>query len=98
MSECCLTLLCPTAMEAAVIECLRASPNVAAFTVSSVVAPGFDRDLKPGEHWAPAPKTSIAVLLEWQARMEFFTTLRNAFPGVAMPYWIVPVIDRDVLR
>ena len=93
MSELCLTLLCPPAVEEKLLDLLLLSPHTAVFTSTPTAAHGqalggFDQTEQVlGRAFA----TQVQLVISDAARQPLLDSLRAQFTGAGLRYWIIPV-------
>ena len=95
MSELCLTLLCPPALEERVLDLLLMMPEIAIFTSTRAAAPGLSHErLSATEQvLGLAVMTQVQALLTQAERASVLTHLKRELVGTGLHYWITPVIE-----
>ena len=95
MSELCLTLLCPPAIEEKLLDLLLMLPNATVFTSTPTAAHGLDHQhLDQMEQvLGRARATAIQVIIAAAAKAALLETLRRQFAGAGLRYWLTPVTE-----
>ena len=95
MSDYCLTLLCPPAIEEKLLDLLLMSPHAAVFTSAPTAAHGlaFGRLSSTEQVLGRALATQIQVLLTPTDREPVLTAIRQGFAGVGLRYWITEIVE-----
>ncbi|KAF0205613.1 MAG: hypothetical protein FD173_872 [Gallionellaceae bacterium] len=95
MSEFCLNLLCPLAVEEKLLDLLLMSPNVEVFTSTPTAAHGLaSGHLSQTEQvLGRMLATQIQVLLSEADKEVLLKIIQQQFSGVGLRYWVSPVID-----
>lgn len=95
MSEFCLNLLCPLAVEEKLLDLLLMSPNAEVFTSSPTAAHGLaSGSLSQSEQvLGRMQATQIQVVLSEADKDALLKTIQQQFAGVGLRYWITPVIE-----
>lgn len=95
MSELCLTLLCPPALEEKLLDLLLILPEAAVFTSAPAAEHGlaFGR-LSPTEQvLGRSLATQVQVLLAEQDKEVLLQAVQQQFAGVGLRYWLTPVSE-----
>lgn len=95
MSELCLTLLCPPAIEEKLLDLLLMSPNATVFTSTLTAAHGqVPGDLSPAEQVrGRALATEVKVILDAGDNGALLEDFRRQFAGTGLRYWVTPVVE-----
>jgi hypothetical protein len=99
MSEFCLTLLCPPAMEERVLDMLLMTPQISVFTSAPAAAHGLHPSrLDAGEQvLGLAVMTQVQALLGGPERDAVLVELKRKLAGSGLRYWLTPVIESGEL-
>ena len=95
MSEVCLTILCPPAVEEKLLDLLLLSPNTAVFTSTPTAAHGqalgsLDQTEQVLGH---AVATQVQLVIPDADRQPLLENLRAKFAGAGLRYWIAPLSE-----
>lgn len=95
MSDLCLTVLCPTAIQERLLDALLLTTQVAVFTSAPAAAHGLAHHrLSTSEQvLGLAVMTQVQALLKFEDRDAVLASLASQFAGAGLRYWITPVID-----
>lgn len=95
MSELCLTLICPPAVEEKLLDLLLLSPEVTFFTSTATAAHGTAHDdLDQTEQvLGRARATGIQVILDATDQAALLAAIRQQFAGAGLRYWLTPVAE-----
>jgi hypothetical protein len=95
MSELCLTLLCPPALEERVLDMLLMTPEIAVFTSTQAAAHGLSHSrLSANEQvLGLAVMTQVQALLTLADREGVMARLKRELAGTGLHYWLTPVIE-----
>ena len=95
MSELCLTLLCPPAIEEKLLDVLLMLPNPIVFTSTPTAAHGLVvGDLSQTEQvMGRAYATEIQVLFAAADKAVLLDLVRQKFSGVGLRYWLTTVVE-----
>lgn len=95
MSDLCLTILCPPAVEEKLLDLLLMSPNAAVFTSSPTAAHGLTFGVlnQTEQVLGRAFSTQIQVVIPDVAKTALLDGIRKQFGGAGLRYWITPVIE-----
>ncbi len=95
MSELCLTLICPPAVEEKLLDLLLLSPNVTFFTSTATAAHGMaHEDLDPTEQvLGRARATKIQVIFAAADKAALLDAIRQQFSGAGLRYWVTTVAE-----
>jgi hypothetical protein len=94
MSELCLTVLCPVAVEERLLDALLMSDEIAVFTSAATAAHGLAHHrLSTNEQvLGLAVMTQVQALLRLEHRDAVLASLASQFAGAGLRYWITPVV------
>ncbi|MEW6312509.1 MAG: DUF3240 family protein [Pseudomonadota bacterium] len=100
MSELCLNLLCPLAIEEKLLDLLLMSSDVEIFTSAPIAAHGLvDGALSQTEQvLGRRQATQIQVMLSGAGKEALLETIRQQFVGVGLRYWITPLVESGRLE
>ena len=95
MSELCLTLLCPPAVEEKLLDLLLLSRTVTFSTSSAAAAHGLaHEDLDQTEQvLGRARATEIQVIVAASDKAALLEALRQQFAGAGLRYWVTTVVE-----
>jgi hypothetical protein len=95
MSDLCLTLLCPPALEERVLDTLLMIPEIVLFSSSRAAVHGVHPErLSASEQvLGLAVMTQIQALLHEADRTRLLARLKDSFAGTGLRYWLTPVIE-----
>ena len=95
MSELCLTLLCPPAIEEKLLDLLLLSPNATVFTSAPIAAHGLAHEnLDQTEQvMGRARATEIQVLIAAADKTTLLEHIRQQFAGTGLRYWVTTVVE-----
>lgn len=95
MSELCLTLLCPPAIEERVLDLLLMSPDAMFFTSTPTAAHGMaSSGLSQTEQvMGRAQAVQIQLVFGAAAKAALFERLRQEFTGAGLRYWLTTVVE-----
>lgn len=95
MSECCLTLICPPAIEEKLLDLLLLSSTMAVFTSTPTAAHGLaTQHMSQAEQvLGRALATQVQVLLPAEAVNGLLQEIRLQFSGTALRYWLTNVTE-----
>lgn len=95
MSELCLTLLCPPAVEEKLLDLLLMSPEATVFTSTVTAAHGLAlSSLNQAEQvLGRATSTQVQVILAASSKTSLFADIREQFAGAGLRYWVTPVTE-----
>lgn len=95
MSELCLTLICPPAVEEKMLDLLLLSPNVAFFTSTDTAAHGMaHEDLDQTEQvLGRARATKIQVIFAAADKAALLDAIRQQFSGAGLRYWVTTIAE-----
>jgi len=95
MSELCLTVLCPPAVEEKLLDLLLMSPNAAVFTSAPTAAHGlaFGRLNQTEQVLGRAFAVQVQVVFPDADKEALLGSLQEQFAGAGLRYWITPVVE-----
>ncbi len=95
MSELCLTLICPPAVEEKMLDLLLLSPEVTFFTSTATAAHGMAHaDLDQTEQvLGRARATKIQVIFAAADKAALLDAIRQQFSGAGLRYWVTTVAE-----
>ena len=95
MTELCLTLLCPPAIEEKLLDVLLMSPNSKVFTSSPIAAHGLPiGNLNETEQvMGRAHATEIKVIVAGSETTTLLDHIRQNFAGAGLRYWVTTVAE-----
>ena len=95
MSELCLTLLCPPAVEEKLLDLLLLSPNTAVFTSTRTAAHGlaFGSLNQTEQVLGRAFATQVQVVISDTDKEALLGAIHEQFAGAGLRYWITPVSE-----
>ncbi len=95
MSELCLNILCPPAVEEKLLDLLLLLPAAAVFTSAPTAAHGLDfGKLNQTEQvLGRAFATQVQVIIPIADKPALLGSIQAQFAGAGLRYWITPVIE-----
>lgn len=96
MSDICLTLLCPPAVEEKLLDLLLVSPNIATvFTSTATAAHGLAHEnLDQAEQvLGRARATEVQVILAAADKAALLEAIRQQFAGAGLRYWVTTLVE-----
>jgi len=95
MSELCLTLVCPPAIEEKLLDLLLLSPDVMFFTSTATAAHGLAHENmdQTEQVLGRARTTELQVLLAAANKTALLEALRQQFSGAGLRYWVTTVAE-----
>lgn len=95
MSNLCLTLVCPPAIEEKLLDLLLMLPNTTVFTSTATAAHGMTHDnLDQTEQvLGRARATEIQVILAAADKAALLEAIRQQFAGAGLRYWLTAVAE-----
>ena len=95
MSDLCLTLLCPPAVEEKLLDLLLMSPNASIFTSTATAAHGRDpENLSETEQvLGRAHATEVQVIFPAVHKTALLEAVRQQFAGAGLRYWVTTVVE-----
>jgi hypothetical protein len=95
MSDLCITLLCPRAVEEKLLDLLLMSPNMTVFTSTATSAHGLAHEAlgQMEQVMGRAHAANIQAIFSAADKMALLEVLRQQFAGAGLRYWVMPVIE-----
>lgn len=95
MSELCLTLICPPAVEEKLLDLLLLSPNATVFTSTDTAAHGLAHEnLNQAEQvLGRAHAKEIQVIFAAADKTTLLEHIRRQFAGTGLRYWLTTVVE-----
>ncbi len=95
MSELCLTLLCPPAVEEKLLDLLLLSPAVTFSTSRATAAHGLAHEnLDQTEQvLGRARATEVQVIVAVAGKIALLDAIRQEFAGTGLRYWVTTVVE-----
>lgn len=95
MSELCLTLLCPPAIEEKLLDLLLLSPNATVFTSAPIAAHGLAvAKLSQTEQvQGRARATEVQVIFAAADKAMLLEHIRQQFAGTGLRYWVTTLVE-----
>lgn len=95
MSDLCLTLLCPPAVEEKLLDLLLMSPNVTVFTSASTAAHGLPLGgfNQTEQVLGRAFATQVQVIFADADKAALLGQIQQHFAGAGLRYWVTPVLE-----
>lgn len=95
MSELCLTLLCPTAVEEKLLDLLLMSPSVTVFTSAPITEHGaaFSRFTQMEQVLGRAFATQVQVIIPDTDKAALLESIQQQFAGAGLRYWVTTVVE-----
>ena len=95
MSELCLNILCPLAVEEKLLDLLLMSPYAEVFTSAPTAAHGlaFGYLSQSEQVLGRMLATQVQVVLSEADKETLLKIIQQQFAGVGLRYWITPVIE-----
>ena len=95
MSDHCLTLLCPPALEEKLLDLLLMSPEAAVFTSAPTAEHGlaFGRLSSTEQVLGRSMATQVQVLLAMADKDAVLAAIQRQFAGAGLRYWLTPVTE-----
>lgn len=95
MSELCLTLLCPPAVEERLLDLLLMSPEAVVFTSTATAEHGLAfGHLSPTEHvLGRSLATQVQVLFAETDKAALLGNIQQQFAGAGLRYWVTTVVE-----
>ena len=99
MSELCLTLVCPPAVEERVLDLLLLTPTVTFFTSTPIAAHGMPHEAmdQTEQVLGHARVTEIQVILAADDKAALLDAIRQQFAGAGLRYWVTTVAEAGVV-
>ena len=95
MSELCLTLLCPPAVEEKLLDLLLLLPGTTVFTSAPTAAHGlaFGRLNQTEQVLGRAFATQVQVIVPSADKAALLASIQAQFAGAGLRYWMTPVTE-----
>lgn len=95
MSELCLTLVCPPAVEEKLLDLLLLSPNATVFTSTATAAHGLAHEYldQTEQVLGRARATEIQVIFAAADKAALLEAIRRQFAGAGLRYWVTTVAE-----
>ncbi len=95
MSDLCLTLLCPPAVEEKLLDLLLMSPNANFFTSAPIAAHGlaFNALSQTEQVLGRGFATQVQVIISDADKPALLKAIQTQLAGAGVRYWITPVLD-----
>lgn len=95
MSDLCLTLLCPPAVEEKLLDLILMSPNATVFTSTPAAAHGLPRGSfnQTERVLGRAFATQVQVILADADKAALLGQIQQQFAGAGLRYWLTPVVE-----
>lgn len=95
MSDLCLTLLCPPAVEEKLLDLLLLLPGTNVFTSAPTAAHGlvFGSLNQTEQVLGRAFATQVQVIIPIAEKATLLASIHAQFAGVGLRYWITPVTE-----
>lgn len=95
MSELCLTLVCPPAIEEKLLDLLLMAPEVTFFTSSVTAAHGMAHENmdQTEQVLGRAHATEIQVLIAAASKNPLLDAIRRQFAGAGLRYWVTTAVE-----
>ena len=95
MSDLCLTLLCPPAIEEKLLDLLLMSPHVSVFTSAPTAAHGlsFNNLNQTEQVLGRGFATQVQVIIANADKTALLDAIKSQLSGAGLRYWITPVLD-----
>lgn len=95
MSNLCLTLVCPPAIEEKLLDLLLLSPHVSFFTSTATAAHGMAHDnLDQTEQvLGRARATEVQVIVAASDKVALLEAIRQQFSDTGLRYWLTAVAE-----
>lgn len=100
MSELCLTILCPPAVEEKLLDLLLLLPAAAVFTSAPTAAHGlaFGNLNQTEQVLGRAFATQVQVVIPIADKINLLGSIQTQFAGAGLRYWISPVIEAGEIK
>ena len=95
MSELCLTLLCPPAVEEKLLDLLLLSPHATVFTSAPIAAHGLavGKLSQTEQVQGRARATEVQVIFAEVDKTTLLEHIRQQFGGTGLRYWVTTVVE-----
>lgn len=100
MSELCLTLLCPPAIEEKLLDLLLLSTTPMVFTSTPTAAHGLAHEYldQTEQVLGRARATKVQVIFTAADKAALLEALHREFAGAGMRYWLTTVVETGEIR
>jgi hypothetical protein len=95
MSDLCLTLLCPPAVEEKLLDLLLMAPNASVFTSTPTAAHGlsFNNLNQTEQVLGRGFATQVQVIISSADKPALLATIQAQLAGAGLRYWLTPVLE-----
>ncbi len=95
MTDLCLTLLCPPAVEEKLLDLLLMSPNASVFTSAPTYAHGmaFNGLSQTEQVLGRSFATQVQVIISIAHKTALLESIQAQLAGAGLRYWITPVVE-----
>ena len=95
MSELCLTLLCPPAVEEKLLDLLLLSTTPTVFTSTATAAHGLAHEYldQTEQVLGRARATKVQVIFAAAEKTALLDAIRQEFAGAGLRYWVTTVVE-----
>jgi hypothetical protein len=95
MSDLCLTLLCPPAVEEKLLDLLLLSPHVSVFSSTATSAHGlaFNGLSQTEQVLGRSFATQVQAIISTANKPALLEAIQAQLAGAGLRYWITPVVD-----
>ncbi|MEK8088841.1 DUF3240 family protein [Thermithiobacillus plumbiphilus] len=95
----CLTMILAPTLEEQVLDLLLTAPETSAFTSTSVFGHGANPgDLNTAEQvLGRTRQVQVQLILSRQDADALLARLRQQLPGIGIPFWLSPVLERGMI-
>lgn len=95
MSDLCITLLCPQAIEEKLLDLLLMLPNMTVFTSTATSAHGLTHEAlgQMEQVLGRARAANIQAIFSETDKITLLEVLHQQFAGAGLRYWITPVME-----
>ena len=95
MSDLCLTLLCPPAVEEKLLDLILMSPNATIFTSAPAATHGLPRGSfnQTEKVLGRAFAKQVQVILADADKTLLLEQIQQQFAGAGLRYWVTPVVE-----
>ena len=99
MTDICLTLLCPPAVEEKLLDFLLMSPDITIFTSTVTAAHGLDHEKldQMEKVLGRARAIQIQVIFAAADKAALLAEIHRQFPGTGLRYWVSTVVEAGEL-
>jgi hypothetical protein len=95
MSDLCLTLLCPPAVEEKLLDLLLMAPNASVFTSAPTAAHGlsFNNLNQTEQVLGRGFATQVQVIISSADQPALLAAIQAQLAGAGLRYWLTPVLE-----